>query len=228
MRAPVEDPLAERLAVEIVGDGAGSVRQGPRNKDQGTRNSGIEGERAPVVRMREAEVYELLRDHDEGRLVPAPVALGEMPPDATGDMRRVAGHLGLLLGLRAAAGELRPLPYSSRWSARELGWGENRRRAQRAIRALCEAGVIECVGELPRRGQPYGTRLYAPPLHAVADERQAGDVGVEAVGPFEPVHEQGEHRGVRRAVGTERLDRDAASGNAAHGANANGREGDAP
>jgi hypothetical protein len=223
-----DDVLAERLAVEVFGDQTGG--DPPRNQEPGSRNNSTR-EAHSAGRAREAEpkqepeLYELLRDHDEGRLVPATVELGELPDGATADMRRVADHVRLLLGIRIAAGELRPLPYAARWAARELGWREDYKRARRAIRMLVDTGVIRYVGELEPRGKGNGTKTYAAPLPA--DEGQSGEVGFEAVGPPQPVAEQGEHRRMGRAVAAERLHRIAAPGNAArgHGANANRDEG---
>ena len=152
-----------------------------------TTTSGATG--GPRGTGNEPELYLLLADWREGRLDPEPVELGELPEDATADMRRVAEDMRLLMGLRLAAGEDRPLPYSTRFAAERMRWGENRKRAQRAIDRLCEASVIEYSGSLPPSGQPYGTRTYSAPLLASAGAVERESVEVEPVVPFEPEHE---------------------------------------
>src|SRR5258708_11540350 len=97
-------------------------------------------------------MHELLADHEAGRLTPAEVRLGEMPANATDDMRRVADDMRTLMGVRLAAGDDRPLPYATTWAAKRLGWGSNHRRANRAIHRLCDAGVVCFAGSLPGRG----------------------------------------------------------------------------
>jgi putative DNA primase/helicase len=111
-----------------------------------------------------AKIQSLLAEYEAGRLTPANVPLGELPIDVTDDARLVAEHMQLLIGLRAAVCEDRPLPYSARWAAKRLGWGTNHRRASRAIRSLCVAGVIDDAEPMPARGKPNGTKTYAPPL----------------------------------------------------------------
>jgi len=193
----------------------------PRNKELGTRHEvGTEGwstnsaGSAPwyTAPRREPELYLLLADYREGRLDPAEVRLGDLPEDATDDMRKVAGCVNLLIGLRRSAGEDRPLPFSERFAAAQLGWGENRLRARRAIKALCDAGVIRCDEPLPRRGQPYGTKTYAEPLLASAGAVERESVEVEPVVPFEPEHELTDDGVVGGAVFAERRHPSFASG----------------
>ncbi len=62
----------------------------------------------------DAETYELLKRHEAGLLVPHPISLGSMPQGATESMRLVAEDIALLLGLRIAVDEDRPLMYSTR------------------------------------------------------------------------------------------------------------------
>jgi hypothetical protein len=108
------------------------------------------------------DVEQLERDYQAGHLRPPKIDLGEVPGDATDDMRRIATDIKLLLGLHKAAGETRPMPYAARFAGRRMGWSHE--RAGSAIRALVRAEVIDRVGELqPRGGLPRGTALYAPP-----------------------------------------------------------------
>lgn len=142
--------------------------QGTRNKGRGTKETaaprGSRSTSAPCG-TDQPEIYLLLEEWKAGRLDPVAVRLGELPADATEDMRRVAEHLRLLLGLRLAAGEPRPLPYAVRWAAEQLGWGRNYRRASRALLRLQEAGVIVYADSMPARGAQYrGTKLYAAPV----------------------------------------------------------------
>jgi hypothetical protein len=162
-----------------------------RNREQGKaalRKCGApEG---PVGTRDEPELRLLLAEHKAGRLDPAEVELGELPADATIDMHRVAGDMRLLMGLRLAVCEDRPLPYATTFAAERLGWGTNCSRASRAIHRLCDARVIEYAGSLPPRGDKGdGTKTYAPPLVASAGAVESEQVGVEAVPAFEPVFE---------------------------------------
>jgi hypothetical protein len=138
------------------------------------------------------------------------VELGRLPERTSPDMRRLADDMVLLMGLRLAAGEDRPLPYSTRFAAERMGWRSNHRRANRAILRLCEAGVIFCTGSLPPRGQPYGTKTYAPPLGVGASVVEGEAVVIEASAsatrPSEPEPEVGDQSGVERAVLAARLD----------------------
>jgi hypothetical protein len=104
----------------------------------------------------------LLRDHDAGLLKPVDVELGELPAGASKAMRDVAADVRLLLGLRLAADEDRPLPYSTRFCAQRCGL-RNHREASRVLHQLVQAGVLERAGELKPRGQPFGTKLYRAP-----------------------------------------------------------------
>ncbi len=109
------------------------------------------------------ELYRLLAAHHEGKLQPAAIQLGELPPGAGGVMRHVAEHMRLLMGLRAAVGDDRPLPYASSMALR-AGITTNQGTASSAIGSLVRAGVIDYVGSLPpQRPGLDGTKLYAPP-----------------------------------------------------------------
>jgi hypothetical protein len=77
---------------------------------------------APGVRSaREPELRGLIRDHERGELEPIDVALGGLPAGASEAMRDVAADIRLLLGLRLAVDEDRPLPYSARFCAEAAG-----------------------------------------------------------------------------------------------------------
>jgi hypothetical protein len=157
------------------------------DKGQGTRNEdkdkvGTEGGGGlPLVPSslstgkREPEIHGLVRDWEQGLLKPVVVELGELPGvgtvarDFKGDpvivtdgMERVAADIRLLLGLRLAVSEDRPLPYSTRFCAQRCRL-RGHQEASRVLRALERLGVVECVGKMKPRGQPYGTKLYAAP-----------------------------------------------------------------
>lgn len=156
-----------------------------RNREQGTaalRERGAAG--TPVVRDTRPELLRLLEKHEAGRLDPAEVRLGKMPADATLDMRMVAEDMRLLMGLRLAVGQPEPLPYATPFACERLGW-DDPVRASRALRRLCDAGVIHFAGSLPRRGKRDGTKTYEPPLLG-ASSVEGDSVAVEPVGAFEP------------------------------------------
>jgi hypothetical protein len=118
---------------------------------------------APGVRSaREPELRGLIRDHERGELEPIDVALGGLPAGASEAMRDVAADIRLLLGLRLAVDEDRPLPYSARFCAERCGLRDHG-QASRVLRALEQAGVVQCVGTLKPRGKPDGTKLYQAP-----------------------------------------------------------------
>ncbi len=129
------------------------------------------------------EMYDLMERHQRGLLSPLPVRLGALPESASDSMRAVADDIALLVGLRLAVDEDRPLLYSTSFCAWRMDWKDasgapDKRRASRVINKLLDAGVVECVGTMPRTG----TRLFsAPSAGAVArpaPERPA--VGVDA------------------------------------------------
>ena len=76
----------------------------------------------PDFGAREAETYELLARHEAGLLRPHPVALGPMPAGASESIRAVAADIALLIGLRLAVDDDRPLIYSARFCAWRMGW----------------------------------------------------------------------------------------------------------
>jgi hypothetical protein len=77
-------------------------------------------------------------------------------------MRAVADDIRLLIGLRLAVDEYRPLPYSTRFCAERCGLLHHT-QASRVLRQLVDAGVIESAGALPARGKGDGTKLYQVP-----------------------------------------------------------------
>jgi hypothetical protein len=105
-------------------------------------------------------------------LVPAKIELGEIPQDATEDMRRVAADMELLMGLFLGVGETRPLPYATKWCAERMGWGATRcMRACRAINALVRANVFRHAGTGSRRGGLDGCKYYEPGVKPLAAHR---------------------------------------------------------
>ena len=113
----------------------------------------------------EPELLGLIRDHDRGELEPVDVPLGELPADASPAMRRVAEDIRLLIGLRLAVDEDRPLPYATRFCAERCGL-RHHTQASRVLRQLVEAGVVEPAGAMPARGKGDGTKLYQAPMAA--------------------------------------------------------------
>jgi hypothetical protein len=214
-----DELLAERLADACFGgDETAVIPPGTRNQGPGTRNSSAEGADTPGgTRVQQPELYSLLRECEEGRLLPVEVQLGALPANATADMAAVAEDVALLLGLRHAAGDTEPLPYAVRFCAQRCGWIDPR-RAGRALRALCSAGVIRHVGSMPARGKKDGTKLYAPPLPVTSPGTyplESEPVNVEPVAPFQPEREASDQRVVRGAESGERLKPRTAPRNAA-------------
>ncbi len=81
-------------------------------------------------------------------------------------MRAMADHMRLLMGLRRAANDYRPLPYALSEAVR-AGFAKDKATASRARAALVDAKVIAPAGQLPplRPGRD-GTKLYVPPASA--------------------------------------------------------------
>ena len=160
-------PADARASSRRVPPGPGSGREsrrgpGPWGHPGGAQGGALAGA-VPDFGAHEAEIYELLARYEAGLLEPRPVGLGAMPTGASEAMRAVAADIALLIGLRLAVDDDRPLIYSARFCAWRMGWkilsGEwDKRRANRVINKLLEAGVIEWVGEMPRSK----ARLYAP------------------------------------------------------------------
>ena len=108
------------------------------------------------------DLHRLKRAWREKQLDPVDVPLGEMPPWAGSVMRAVAEDMQILMGLRAAAGDDRPLPYALSMAV-SAGAAKDKPAASRAINALVRAGVIDYAGSLPPRGTGSGTKMYRPP-----------------------------------------------------------------
>jgi hypothetical protein len=84
-------------------------------------------------------------------------------------MNAIAEHMRLLMGLRLALGDDRPLPYATSMAVR-YRVAPDKGTASKALRSLVKFGVIDEVGALPplRKGID-GTKLYAPPAAKVVD-----------------------------------------------------------
>lgn len=184
-------------------EGLGRAAQGPRAKVQGQGLASKGRVTTPLVLGRittdeDVDLYRLIDAYLEGKITPQPIALGSLPAHAADADRRLAERLGLLMGLRAADGDYRPLPCAERFACRLLGWetGEMQRgRVRRMLGRLVRWGVIVPGPDLPRReGMAHGTKTFGPP--SVADG-QAGAVGVEALD--QPVPEPAQQVVVHRA-----------------------------
>jgi hypothetical protein len=153
-------------------DSCFQVTQGTRDKDKVGGEGGralyavpspcASSEKRSEGRREEPELLGLIRDHGRGELEPVDVRLGELPESATAAMLKVAENIRLLLGLRLAVSEDRPLPYSTRFCAELCGLRDHR-EASRVLGQLEQAGVIQCAGKLKPRGMPFGTKLYQAP-----------------------------------------------------------------
>jgi hypothetical protein len=80
-------------------------------------------------------------------------------------MREVADHMRLLMGLRYAVEDFRPLPYAASMPVR-AGIVPDKGAANKAIRALVRFGVVRHVKEhdlRPLKPGFDGTRVFAPP-----------------------------------------------------------------
>jgi hypothetical protein len=104
------------------------------------------------------------------------VRLGELPDNATDEMKKVAEDIAFLIGLFASAGENRPLPYSCRFGAERIG--SDKASVNRALKALVKANVILCPGQLTphgsqENGKPnsIGTFAYAAPIDLLPAEK---------------------------------------------------------
>ena len=192
-------PADAGASFRYVPPGQGPGRESRPGPGPGGHPGGAEGGApagaVPDFGAHEAETYELLARHEAGLLKPHPVALGPMPIRPTESMRAVAEDIALLLGLRLAVDDDRSLIYSARFCAWRMGWrilsgGWDKKRANRVINKLLEAGVIQWVGEMPGRK----ARLYAPPplqLTVIRPGPEIPAVGVEArVKPGDVVSQQ--------------------------------------
>jgi hypothetical protein len=120
----------------------------------------------------EPELRALLRAHEDGRLTPEPVGVGEMPPHAGRVMKSLSERMEFLVGLRLAVGDERPLPYAVSMAAEDAGVDIG--TASKALNALVRAEVWDHVGSLPPTKPGLdGTKLYAPHVAAVVPLRRA-------------------------------------------------------
>jgi hypothetical protein len=98
-----------------------------------------------------------------GRLDPVSIALGQLPARAGSVQRLIAEHVRLLLGLRQAKGEMRPVPYATSAPVR-CGLAADKPSASRVLRSLVTFAVLADGGRLPpQRPGIDGTKLYGPP-----------------------------------------------------------------
>ena len=105
------------------------------------------------------------------RLEPVDVRLGQLPANASPAMREGADDIRLLLGLRLAVDDDRPLPYSTRFCAERCGL-HDQAHASRILRRLVEAGVIRHAESLEPRGKRDGTKCYGAPGRGSIHRRQ--------------------------------------------------------
>ncbi len=117
-----------------------------------------------VSEEKEPSELDLLLDrYKAGTLEPEEPALGEMPERPGSAMAGIATHMKLLMGLRRANGDYRPLPYATSMAVR-AGLVADKGTASKAIRRLVAAGVVERGDSLkPSRKGLDGTKTYAPP-----------------------------------------------------------------
>lgn len=105
----------------------------------------------------------MLGQYQAGKIEPVSVTLGELPVRAGGAQRAVVEHMRLLMGLRRAYGDDRPLPYATSVPV-AAGLVPNQGAASQILRSLVRYGVIDHVGALPPLKPGLdGTKLYAPP-----------------------------------------------------------------
>jgi hypothetical protein len=119
-----------------------------------------------------SELEELRAAYHAGTLQPVAVRLGPIPKHFGPVQRAVADDLALLMGLRLAEGEERPLPYPAS-AAVSAGLAGDKIQASRILRRLVNAGVVDHVDTLKkfksRDGRLLdGTRCYAPPAGRAA------------------------------------------------------------
>lgn len=163
----VEEDLGPLTSPPLRHQDEDEVQNQDKAQDERYRQRG-KGARSTEGAAEQPETYDLLERYAQGVLMPVPVQLGAMPAGATTSMRSVAGDMALLIGLRLAVDEDRPLLYSTSFCAWRMGWelasGEpDKRRASRVINKLLGARVIQLAGEMPGTG----TRLFCAPSAAV-------------------------------------------------------------
>ena len=147
-----------------------------QDQDQDQGSSLREAVPGPGGSNEPTELALLVSEWQEGLRTPAEVTFGPMPARAGEIQRNVADHMRLLMGLRIAAGDERPLPYAASMPVK-AGLAPDKGTASQAIRALVRMGVVEHVGELPRtRHGIDGTKLYGiPGVTAQVEPRGAAE-----------------------------------------------------
>jgi hypothetical protein len=124
----------------------------------------------------------------DGSIAPAPVSLGPMSDDASEDHHWLAITVQMDLMVMRGAGipYPKPIPYSNRWCAEQMGWpGEpGREKAGQILRDLCAWGTFRETRLPPTKPGWPGTRaLYeALPAEQVAPATEE----VRAALPAEP------------------------------------------
>lgn len=112
------------------------------------------------------EFAELRAAYEAGTLEPIAVELGPIPAHFGPIQRAIAEDMRLLMGLRLAEGESRPLPYPSS-APKAIGLASDKIQASRILRRLVNARVVDEAPSLKqfKRGDWVldGTKCYAPP-----------------------------------------------------------------
>lgn len=111
---------------------------------------------------------QLLAAYAAGEIEPEPVALGPLPVGASRQMRAIADHFALWVGLRAADGVLAPVPYSTTVPV-DARIVPRKSSASFLLRQMCACGIIKHVGDMPKRGKGSGTKLFVPGTWQPAD-----------------------------------------------------------
>jgi hypothetical protein len=113
-------------------------------------------------------IRQLLAAYAAGEIEPEPVTLGPLPVGASRQMRAIADHFALWVGLRAADGIFAPVPYSTTVPV-DAGIVPRKSSASFLLRQMCACVVIKHVGDLPKRGKGSGTKLFVPGTWQPAD-----------------------------------------------------------
>src|SRR5205085_2462966 len=87
------------------------------------------------------ELYRLEQAWRARELEPVDVVLGKLPPHAGVVMRNIADHMRLLMGLRLAVGDDRPLPYAASLAVK-AGYAADKGTAGVALNSLVRGGVV--------------------------------------------------------------------------------------
>ena len=140
-----------------------------------------------VTNLSRANVNALLAEHAAGRLDPAPIRVNAAQLRGAGRvMRMVAADVSLIVGLRAAVGGLRTVPYGQAWAAERLG--VRRDEVRNAIRALERRGVLAPAGKLQVRDEDLEHDPDAP--DADPKPKRPKPRSTARVAGFRPVSEE--------------------------------------